>query len=428
MKKVCAAMIAVLVVISISITGAYAAARVGATLSSLNVEGGVLAPTFDPLRTEYTVSMPAGTLCVQITATAQKGWSISINGKTEKDGSATIPLKGTSTAASIQVSDGADAKVYKITITTQKESKYGRPVDVPRPADFTDTMSSLEKRFVETAFRLMPERDPFVLAYEEAHGVTIDSYTKTVSKKTVSGVPFNYGGNGNIMGYDAKWWTKTKDRKYPAYGMDCAEYVHWVYHNMGYEIPRDSAAVFFAGISGVQRYTPGINKTHWVIPSLSEARIGDIVYNSKTYTYTSGKGSHCGIFMGTARRLGIAETLVKYYPGFPVDAYLYIDTGWADQKAYYGMMRSIGIKGKGLAGVGMQYFPSVKGNDGKYIYESPFRKAKTRALYWKDGTSGITYEITASMEGAGRFFQHKPGKTSTVQYILNISRPIVRND
>lgn len=422
MKKTLAVILVMLMALTLSMTGAYA--KVGAALSSLAVEGGILTPAFDPGITEYTVTMPAGTIQANVTATAQEGWTISINGKTEKDGCASIPFKSAETTINIKAGDSVQTKEYKLTLKVASERKFGRYVDVPESAP--GTMSALEKQFVETAFRLMPQRSPFVLAYQEAHGITIDSYIKTVNNKTVSGVPFSYDGTGHLDGYDGRWWTKTKDKHYPAFGMDCAEFAHWVYHNMGYEVPSDSAGLFFAGVTGVQRFTPEINKTHWVIPSLEEAKIGDIVYSSKNFTYTSGSGSHCGIFLGTARKLGIADTLAKYMPYFPMDAYLFIDTGWADGKAYYSMMRSIGIKGKGLAGVGIQYFPSIKGNDGNYIYESPYRNSKTRVLRWKDPVSGMTFEISAAMEREGRPFQHKPD--GTVQYILNISRPIVRND
>ncbi len=386
-------------------------------LQALSITHTQLNPKFTPDTYAYNAAVTYDRAEVKIDfqpAVAQTVTQVTFNGKELE--SKTILLDYGDNDIRIDIQNGqGQSQTYSVVLHRETPADPGK-------------MSPLEKQFVETALRLLPERNPFVLAYEEAYGVNIDSYSKTVNGKRVSGVPFRYGGNGDITGYDDNWWTASGDSKYPANGMDCAEYMHWIYYNMGYKIPGDSSSIFFAGIAGVRRYTPGIGKTHWVIPTLSATKIGDIVYNSEESTYVSGKGSHVGMFLGTARKLGITKTLAKYFPGFPMDAYLYIDTGWADESFYLHELHSIGIKGNRIFGTGVQYFPSVKGNDGKYIYKSPYRNEKTRILRWKDSVSGMTFEVTSAMEQEGRPFQHRPDMAENVRYLLNISRPIIRND
>lgn len=386
-------------------------------LNALSITHTQLDPTFAPTIFRYNAAVTYDRTEVKVQfqpadAASEIEWTL--NGTAQASDTLKLAYGSNDIQVAVKSKQG-QTTTYTITLHREK------------PAD-PETMSPLEKQFVETAMRLMPERNPFVLAYEEAHGVKIDSYSKTVNGVRISGVPFRYGGNGHITGYDDHWWTPSGDSQYPANGLDCAELMHWIYHNMGYEIPSDSSSEFFAGIAGVKRFTPGIEKNHWVIPTLAEAKIGDIVYNSKESTYVSGKGSHVGMFLGTARKLGIERTLAKYMPEFPMDAYLYVDIGWADEAFYLDELHNIGIKGNRIFGSGIQYFPSVKGNDGKYIYESPYRNKNTRVISWKDKVSGATFSVTSAMEQEGRPFQYKPDKDSTVQYLLNISRPIIRND
>lgn len=388
-------------------------------LGALSFAQAPITPAFNPDVYGYSASVTYNTATANISfalVNPSSTCKVYLNGADQGD-NRTLALAYGSNAITLDVkSKQGHAATYTVTFFRETPGSSG-------------TMSDLEKKFVETAFRLMPERSPILLAYQEAHGIKINTYSTTINGVHLSGVPFSYHCNGHVTGYDSRWWKPTKDSKYPVWGLDCAEYVHWVYHNMGYEIPRSSTGVFFAGIAGVQRYTPPVKKTHWVIPTLADAKIGDIVYNSKKNTYESGHGSHSGIFMGTARKLGIADTLAKYMPNFPMDAYLVIDIGWADGKFYYNEMRGLRIRGRvGMCGVGIQYFPSVKGNDGKYIYASPYRNRKTRVMRWRDPVSGQTFEVSSSMERQGRPFQYKPSKKSPVQYLLNISRPILRND
>jgi hypothetical protein len=57
-------------------------------------------------------------------------------------------------------------------------------------------MTPLERRFLETAFRLLPERHPFLLAYEEATGRDIDSYVAQKKGVRLSGVLSNSEAEG----------------------------------------------------------------------------------------------------------------------------------------------------------------------------------------------------------------------------------------
>lgn len=169
-------------------------------------------------------------------------------------------------------------------------------------------------------------------------------------------------------------------------------------------------------------------RAHKVITSLENARIGDIAYNSQDYSYTSGHGNHTAMFLGTARKLGIEDTIRKYYRDFPIDAYLMIDVGWADGTYYHNMIKKVGTKGRSdLGGVGIQFFTSIKSNNGKYIYSSPYR-SKKKSYAWKDGQTGQTFSIAANLERNKRPMQYKPSKKSAVQYVMNLSRPIRRND
>jgi hypothetical protein len=166
------------------------------------------------------------------------------------------------------------------------------------------SMSKLERKFVEQGLRLLPYDHPFVLAYEQTYGVDIKSYTATVRGVTVSGVPFQFGGDGEFIGFSDRWWSRTGDGQYPVGGLDCAEYLVWIYKQLGYEVPDSSTGLFFAGKSGVLRKLPGIRE-HYVIPSFEDALIGDVAYNSENYSYRSGHGSHTEMFLGTANKLGI---------------------------------------------------------------------------------------------------------------------------
>jgi hypothetical protein len=386
-------------------------------LSSLTTNMGIW-PAFDPGNVSYGLNVPYHIGAVTLGLSAADPASsciIAVNGTAQ----------GMNTAAALQYGNNS--------ITIQINSAYGHQntytlnVYREQPND-PGSMSALEAKFVETFMRLLPERHPFVLAYEEAHGVSIDHYVKEVNGIRVSGVAFSSVGTGHVSGPDPRWWNKSGTYKYPVWGLDCAEFVHWVYHNAGYEVGTSSTELFFGGITGVQRYTPRINRTHWVIPTLQEAKIGDVVYNSKYLTYRAGHGSHSMMFIGTARELGIADVIQKYMPGFPVDAYLVADCGWSDGAYYKKMYRSLRIRGRtSTCGVGVQFFTSIKNNDGTYMYVSPYRNKKTRAFYWTDPATKYTFCVHASMEKQGRPFQHKAGKDK-VQYLLNISRPILRND
>ncbi len=282
-------------------------------------------------------------------------------------------------------------------------------------------MTKLERKFVEQGFRLLPEDHPFVLAYEQTYGVDIQSYSATVNGVKVSGVPFEFGGNGEFDGYSKRWWTRTGVGQYPVGGLDCAEYIVWIYRQLGFEVPDSSTSLFFAGKSGVIRKLPGIRE-HYVIPSFKDAMIGDVAYNSENYSYRSGHGSHTELFLGTANKLGISEALTAMYPGFPCDAYLVLDCGWSDGAYYYNLMRKLHVPNarKGMAGVGVQFFTSIKsGKD--YIYRSPEKVYK-----WTNPDTGHTFRIESRLEANGRLLQYKP--KSSVQYPMNICRPIERSD
>ncbi len=203
--------------------------------------------------------------------------------------------------------------------------------------------------------------------------------------------------------------------------------MHWIYRQLGYAIPSSSSEIFLAGVEGVSRKLPGV-RTHKVIPTLSEAKIGDITYNSENFTYRSGHGNHSSMFIGTARKLGIEDTIRKYYRDFPVDAYLVVDIGWADGAYYYNMLRKIGISARtSMGGVGIQFLTSIKGNNGKYIYKSPYL-SKKKSFSWKDSKSKQTFTIAANLERNRRLMQYKAYSKSKVKYVMNLSRPIYRND
>lgn len=386
-------------------------------LSTLTTNRGI-SPRFSPAVNAYQLSVPYNiasiVLGIKLAKRASK-YVISVNDA----------VQGTKRAVVLQYGNNS----VKVEITSPAGQKAAYTIEIYRenPNDPT-TMSPLEEKFVETFMRLMPERHPFVLAYEEAHGVDIDNYVKEVNGVRVSGVAFSTIGTGHVTGFDPRWWQESRVYKYPVWGLDCSEFVHWIYHNVGYEIPRSSSKIFFKGTAGVKRYTPRIKKNHWVIPTLAEAKIGDVVYSSKDMKYRAGWGSHCMMFLGTARELGIAETLKKYIPDFPMDAYLVADCGWSDVDYYAKQYEQLNVCGRRTTyGVGIQFFTSIMDNDGTYIYRSPYLDPATRAFSWTDELTGYTFVVDATMESQGKTFQHKPGKDK-VQYLLNIARPIIRND
>ena len=282
-------------------------------------------------------------------------------------------------------------------------------------------MSQFERQVAEQGLRLLPYDHPFVIAYESTYGIKIDSYIATVGKVTVSGVPFEFGGDGAISGFSDRWWNTTNVRRYPVRGLDCAEYIVWIYKQLGYDLPDSSTSLFFAGKSGISRNLPGIRE-HLVLPSLDDALIGDVAYNSERYTYRSGHGSHTQLYFGTANKLGISHVLKTMYPDFPLDAHLVLDCGWSDGAYYYELMRALRVRGarRSMAGTGVQFFTSVK-SGGEYLYRSP------KTVYkWTNPETGHTFRIESRLEANNRLLQYKP--SSKVEYPINISRPIMRPD
>lgn len=386
-----------------------------AKLTKLSLSGIKLKPEFNKNTKKYTANVPWSDYETSLTVKlAEKYSSYKVTRNGSKVDEKEIPLAVGKNTITVEVTSllGSVTK-YVVEVTRAKPSTSDK-----------NKMSSLEKKLVEQAFRLLPERHPFKLAYEEAHNVKIKTYTATKNGIKVSGVPFEFGGGGNYMGFNSRWWNKTSVSQYPVGGLDCAKYMQWIYKQVGMSVPSISNTLFFSGKEGEKRVING--RSHLVIPSFSEAKIGDIAYNSKLYTYASGHGSHTAMFLGTARKLGIASTIKKYYRNFPVDAYLTIDVGWSDGKYYYNMMKKLGVSGRSsMCGVGVQFFPSVRNSDGSYRYKSPHRSSKP-AYSWRDSKSGQTFTVDATLERNGRYFQHKVG--SGVKNIMNLSRPIVRYD
>ncbi len=190
--------------------------REGASASKLSgvaLSGVSLSPAFDADTLSYTASVPYKTL--DTTAAVKKGKYSTVNyylnGKKNPDNY--FPLMvGENNIAVECVSPLKQKTVYNIKITRAKPAA-GEKI----------RMSGLERRFVETAFSLLPARHPFVLAYEEATGRDIKTYTVTKKGVKLSGVPFEFGGGGAVTGFYSRWWNRTGVKRYPAGGMDCAE-------------------------------------------------------------------------------------------------------------------------------------------------------------------------------------------------------------
>ncbi|MDL2236152.1 NlpC/P60 family protein [Christensenellaceae bacterium OttesenSCG-928-L17] len=287
----------------------------------------------------------------------------------------------------------------------------------PPAASITD----FERQIVEQGFRLLPEDHPFVVAYENTYGVEINSFSIEIDGTSISGVPYEYGGKYMKKGFSPSWWAPTITARYPVTGLDCSGYVAWVYAQVGYQIPISSSSQFFAGKSGVVRSIEGL-PDHLVIPSLDDAMIGDVAYNTTDYTYTSGKSSHIQLYLGTANKLGIAAELKKLIPKFPCDAHLVLDCGWSDGAYYFKSMRSLRTPGarRDMGGVGVQFFTSIKAGS-KYIYRAP-----TKTFKWKNKSTGNTFYIDSYLNKEKRYLQHNPRKK--IEYPMNLSRPIVRPD
>lgn len=285
----------------------------------------------------------------------------------------------------------------------------------------TKPITKFERRIVEQGFRLLPYDHPFVIAYERTYNVEIDSYIAEVNGVPVSGVPFDFGGKGDYKGFNSRWWFRTGVQQYPVHGLDCAKFLSWIYLQMGIEVPTTSNALFFSGKTGVERKLPGI-RSHLVLPSLEEAMIGDIAYNSEKQTYSSGHGSHVQMYLGTANILGISAELKKFYPDFPCDAHLVLDCGWSDGSYYYDLMRKLHVPSprRGMAGTGVQFFTSIKAGS-EYLYRSP-----KNVYAWKNPDTGHTFRIESRLEKNGRLLQYKP--SSKIEFPINISRPIERTD
>jgi len=385
-------------------------------INALTLDGVKITPDFKSDVIEYTASVPYKTIETKATIAKMNGYAkiyYTIGGESSSDGF--LPLMVGDNQLKIEcVSPLGKKSTYIVNIKRAAPAKGEKPM-----------MSALERKIVETAFQLLPERHPFVLAYEKATKRNIKSYTATRNGKKVSGVAFEYGGSGNVKGFSSRWWKRTSVSKYPVGGMDCAEFIHWVYKNVGYDVPHASSTLFLSGKEGTNRKIKGVS-THKVITSLSKAKIGDVAYNSEKFGFGSGHGNHTSLFIGTAEKLGIGDTVRKYYRNFPIKAYLVIDIGWADGTYYHNMIKKIGSRGRNdLCGVGIQFFTSIKGNNGKYIYKSPYKTGKY-SFSWYDSSSRQTYRVSANIERNRRPYQYK--WTTSVKNVMNLSRPIKRND
>lgn len=309
---------------------------------------------------------------------------------------------------------------------TEAEAAAARAAAEQFSTPRTAPMTAFERSIVEQGFRLLPYNHPFVIAYERTYGDRIDSYTAEVNGVMVSGVPFEMGGKGKHKGFSSDWWSRTGNAKYPIAGLDCAKYIAWVYGQLDITIPDHSTGMFFAGKEGVKRSLPGM-RAHYVIPSLSEAKIGDIALSSTGDIYRSGQNSHVQMYIGTANILGISKELQKLIKGFPCDAHLVLDCGWSDGYYYYSMMERTGVTNgrKSMAGVGVQFFTSVKSGDA-YLYESPRRLNPDKIYsYWDQRKSNV-FRIESVLEFSGKLLQYNPD--IRVEYPMNLSRPVVHPD
>ena len=283
-------------------------------------------------------------------------------------------------------------------------------------------LSAFEQSIVEQAFRLLPYDHPFVVAYERTYNMKIDSYKTVIDGETISGVPFQLGGKGKFTGFSDSWWTQTTgDERYPVRGLDCASFVVWVYHQLGYSLPAGSATQFLSGKTGEVRRLPGV-RAHRVIPTLSEARVGDVLYNSKPYTYRSGDGSHIQLYIGTANLLGIGTELQKLIKHFPLDAHLVMDCGWSDGVYYFSQLKQVGAlePRMGLGGVGVQFVTSIHSGE-TALYQSP-----GKTYTWKHPDTLHRFYIESRLEISERPLQHDA--SAQVEYPMNLSRPIKRTD
>ncbi|MDL2234841.1 C40 family peptidase [Christensenellaceae bacterium OttesenSCG-928-L17] len=298
------------------------------------------------------------------------------------------------------------------------------PLDVPKQSanGFADArtapLSSFERSIVEQAFRLLPFDHPFVVAYERVYGNKIDTYTTVVDGVTLSGVPFQLGGKGDFTGFSDGWWTASGDATYPVQGLDCANFISWVYYQLGYTLPSGSATQFLSGKTGVSRSLPGV-RTHKVIPTLSEAKVGDLLYTSTPGTYRSGDGSHIQLYIGTANLLGIGEELQTMIKHFPADAHLVMDCGWSDGIYYFCQMKKLGVENPrvGMGGVGVQFVTSIHSGS-TALYESP-----GKTFTWKHPETLVRFYLESRLEKMGRPLQHDAN--ADVMYPMNLSRPVV---
>lgn len=285
----------------------------------------------------------------------------------------------------------------------------------------TAPLTSFERQIIEQGFRLLPYDHPFVIAYQRTYKVRIQSYKAEIDGITVSGVPFQFGGSGSFKGFSDSWWGRASDSYYPMRGIDCANFLSWIYNQLDISTPSGSAALFFGGKSGVLRKIPGL-RPHYVIPTLDEAMIGDIFYNSEKGNYQSGGGSHTQMYLGTANILGIARELTNMMPNFPCDTHLVLDCGWSDGPYYYKLMQKLKVPNprQGMGGVGVQFMTTIKSGD-TILYECP-----EKVQSWKNLETLNTFRIESRLNNNGRLLQYNP--KIRVEHPMNLSRPIVRPD
>lgn len=209
-----------------------------AKLQSLTLSDISISPEFNPDVYNYTANVPYCVIDTTATPALFNGFSkvsYSIGGEKSVDNFLPI-MVGKNTFAVECTSPLGQKNIYTVEVT-REEPAAGEVI----------RMSALERRFVETAFRLLPERHPFVLAYEEATGRDIKSYSVTKNNSKISGVPFEFGGSGKFTGFSSRWWSKTGVKRYPVGGLDCAEYMCWIYRQMGYTVPDSSSGLFLSG-------------------------------------------------------------------------------------------------------------------------------------------------------------------------------------
>ncbi|WP_213413342.1 cadherin-like beta sandwich domain-containing protein, partial [Xylanibacillus composti] len=201
------------------------ALRTVADLSALTVNSGALEPAFDPLHTEYSVTVESSVTSIAVTpAAADEKSSITINGQLADSGqpSAAIPLAyGSDNQVIIRVTaEDGSSKTYRITVTRRPLSHNANLIGITLSSGtLTPAFTPDQTTYSATVANRVTEVTITASAEDAEAAVSIDGEPAATGSQAVT-VPVHVGRNkfdivvtardGSVREYELDIWRNNR--------------------------------------------------------------------------------------------------------------------------------------------------------------------------------------------------------------------------